>query len=49
MAGNTNWTPQLEDLFELDAQLTDEQRMVKESASIRSGQTGPACERSLSQ
>ena len=33
MAGNTNWTRlNWEDPFELDAQLTDEQRMVKESA-----------------
>jgi len=33
MAGNTNWTRlNWEDPFELDVQLTDEQRMVKESA-----------------
>ncbi len=33
MAGNTNWTRlNWEDPFELDAQLSDEQRMVKESA-----------------
>ena len=33
MAGNINWTRlNWEDPFELDAQLTDEQRMVKESA-----------------
>lgn len=33
MVGNTNWTRlNWEDPFELDAQLTDEQRMVKESA-----------------
>ncbi len=33
MAGNTNWTRlNWEDPFELDTQLTDEQRMVKESA-----------------
>ena len=33
MAGKTNWTKlNWEDPFELDSQLTDEQRMVRDSA-----------------